>query len=98
MDTIEKLPESTQIFVDPIMADNGNLYSGIYGEHVEAMRRPSSKSCSSDLSKHYGSLLLLTETYAYPSGKSTIDYKLQPLKLALLGNFQTLLSLVALIK
>ena len=25
MDTIEKLPESTQIFVDPIMADNGNL-------------------------------------------------------------------------
>ncbi len=28
VDTIEKLPASTKLFVDPIMADNGKLYSG----------------------------------------------------------------------
>ena len=71
VDTIEKLPTSTQIFVDPIMADNGNLYSGFTQEHVEAMRKLYS-ICSSDLSKHYRSRLL-TET-AYPSGKITMDF------------------------
>ena len=39
VDTIEKLPASTKLFVDPIMADNGKLYSGFTAEHVEAMRK-----------------------------------------------------------
>lgn len=71
VDTIEKLPESTKIFVDPIMADNGKLYSGFTQEHVEAMR---------ELIQHadviYPNITeacLLTDT-PYPTGKITMDF------------------------
>ena len=39
VDTIEKLPASTKLFIDPIMADNGTLYSGFTQKHVAEMRK-----------------------------------------------------------
>ena len=64
VDTIGKLPASTQVFVDPIMADNGKLYSGFTAEHVEAMRKLIQKA---DV------ICLLTDT-PYPTGKITMDF------------------------
>ena len=83
IDTIEKLPESTQIFVDPIMADNGNLYSGFTAEHVEAMRKLIQQA--QVIYPNITEACLLTET-AYPSGKITMDFTRElAKKLALLG-------------
>jgi len=83
MDTIEKLPESTQVFVDPIMADNGKLYSGFTHEHVEAMRKLIQHA--QVIYPNITEACLLTET-AYPSGKITMDFTRElAKKLALLG-------------
>ena len=71
MDTIEKLPESTQVFVDPIMADNGKLYSGFTHEHVEAMRKLIQHA--QVIYPNITEACLLTET-AYPSGEITMDF------------------------
>ena len=83
VDTIEKLPESTKIFIDPIMGDNGKLYSGFTKEHVEAMRKLIQKA--DVIYPNITEACLLTET-AYPTGKITIDFtKKLAKKLALLG-------------
>ena len=83
VDTIEKLPESTKIFIDPIMGDNGKLYSGFTQEHVEAMRKLIQKA--DVIYPNITEACLLTET-AYPTGKITIDFtKKLAKKLALLG-------------
>ena len=71
IDTIEKLPKSTQIFVDPIMADNGNLYHGFTTEHVEAMRKLIQHA--QVIYPNITEACLLTEM-AYPSGKITMDF------------------------
>ena len=71
IDTIEKLPKSTQIFVDPIMADNGKLYSGFTHEHVEAMRKLIQHA--QVIYPNITEACLLTET-AYPSGEITMDF------------------------
>ena len=83
MDTIEKLPASTQVFVDPIMADNGNLYSGFTAEHVEAMRKLIQHA--DVIYPNITEACLLTET-AYPSGEITMDFTRElAKKLAKLG-------------
>lgn len=83
IDTIESLPESTQIFVDPIMADNGKLYSGFTTEHVEAMRKLIQQA--QVIYPNITEACLLTKT-AYPSGKITMDFTRElAKKLALLG-------------
>lgn len=71
IDSIEKLPESTKIFVDPIMGDNGKLYSGFTAEHVEAMRKLIQKA--DVIYPNITEACLLTET-AYPTGKITMDF------------------------
>ncbi len=71
VDTIEKLPESTKIFVDPIMGDNGKLYSGFTQEHVEAMRKLIQHA--DVIYPNITEACLLTET-AYPTGKITMDF------------------------
>ena len=83
INTIEKLPESTQIFVDPIMADNGNLYHGFTVEHVEAMRKLIQHA--QVIYPNITEACLLTKT-PYPSGKITMDFTRElAKKLALLG-------------
>ena len=83
IDTIENLPESTQVFVDPIMADNGNLYSGFTVEHVEAMRKLIQQA--QVIYPNITEACLLTET-AYPTGKISMDFTRElAKKLALLG-------------
>ena len=83
INTIEKLPESTQIFVDPIMADNGNLYHGFTAEHVEAMRKLIQHA--QVIYPNITEACLLTKT-PYPSGKITMDFTRElAKKLALLG-------------
>ena len=71
VDTIEKLPESTKIFVDPIMGDNGKLYSGFTAEHVDAMRKLIQHA--DVMYPNITEACLLTET-AYPTGKITMDF------------------------
>ena len=71
VDTIGKLPASTQVFVDPIMADNGKLYSGFTAEHVEAMRKLIQKA--DVIYPNITEACLLTDT-PYPSGKITMDF------------------------
>ena len=71
VDTIEKLPASTKLFVDPIMADNGKLYSGFTAEHVEAMRKLIQKA--DVIYPNITEACLLTDT-PYPSGKITMDF------------------------
>lgn len=70
VDTIGKLPASTQVFVDPIMADNGKLYSGFTAEHVEAMRKLIQKA--DVIYPNITEACLLTDT-PYPS-KITMDF------------------------
>ena len=83
INTIEKLPESTQIFVDPIMADNGNLYHGFTVEHVEAIRKLIQHA--QVIYPNITEACLLTKT-PYPSGKITMDFTRElAKKLALLG-------------
>lgn len=71
VDTIEKLPKSTQVFVDPIMADNGKLYSGFTQEHVEVMRKLIQKA--DVIYPNITEACLLTDT-PYPTGKITMDF------------------------
>lgn len=71
VDTIEKLPESTKIFIDPIMGDNGKLYSGFTQEHVEAMRKVIQKA--DVIYPNITEACLLTDT-PYPRGKITMDF------------------------
>lgn len=71
IDSIEKLPESTKIFVDPIMGDNGKLYSGFTAEHVDAMRKLIQHA--DVIYPNITEACLLTET-AYPTGKITMDF------------------------
>lgn len=71
VDTIEKLPASTKLFVDPIMADNGKLYSGFTAEHVEAMRKLIQQA--DVIYPNITEACLLTET-PYPSGKISMDF------------------------
>ena len=71
VDTIEKLPESTKIFIDPIMGDNGKLYSGFTKEHVEAMRKLIQKA--DVIYPNITEACLLTDT-PYPSEKITMDF------------------------
>lgn len=71
VDTIEKLPESTKIFIDPIMGDNGKLYSGFTQEHVEAMRKLIQKA--DVIYPNITEACLLTDT-PYPRGKITMDF------------------------
>ncbi|WP_298648856.1 pyridoxamine kinase [uncultured Granulicatella sp.] len=71
VDTIEKLPESTKIFVDPIMGDNGKLYSGFTAEHVDAIRKLIQHA--DVMYPNITEACLLTET-AYPTGKITMDF------------------------
>lgn len=71
VDTIEKLPKSTKIFVDPIMGDNGKLYSGFTAEHVDAMRKLIQHA--DVIYPNITEACLLTET-AYPTGKITMDF------------------------
>ena len=71
VNTIEKLPESTQVFVDPIMADNGKLYSGFTQEHVEAMRKLIQQA--DVIYPNITEACLLTDT-PYPMGKITMDF------------------------
>lgn len=83
VDTIEKLPESTQVFVDPIMADNGKLYSGFTQEHVEAMRELIQQA--DVIYPNITEACLLTDT-PYPTGKITMDFTRElAKKLAKLG-------------
>ncbi len=83
VDTIEKMPESTKIFVDPIMGDNGNLYSGFTAEHVDAMRKLIQHT--DVIYPNITEACLLTET-AYPTGKITMDFTRElAKKLALIG-------------
>ena len=71
VDNIEKLPESTKIFIDPIMGDNGKLYSGFTKEHVEAMRKLIQKA--DVIYPNITEACLLTDT-PYPRGKITMDF------------------------
>lgn len=71
VETIEKLPASTKLFVDPIMADNGKLYSGFTQEHVEAMRILIQKA--DVIYPNITEACLLTDT-PYPTGKITMDF------------------------
>lgn len=71
IDTIEKLPEPKKIFVDPIMGDNGKLYSGFTAEHVDTMRKLIQHA--DVIYPNITEACLLTET-AYPSGKITMDF------------------------
>ena len=81
--TIEKLPKSTHIFVDPIMADNGKLYSGFTQDHVETMRKLIQKA--DVIYPSITEACLLTDT-PYPTGKITMDFTRElAKKLALLG-------------
>ena len=81
--TIEKLPKSTHIFVDPIMADNGKLYSGFTQDHVETMRKLIQKA--DVIYPNITEACLLTDT-PYPTGKITMDFTRElAKKLALLG-------------
>ena len=83
VDTIEKLPKSTQVFVDPIMADNGKLYSGFTQEHVEVMRKLIQKA--DVIYPNITEACLLTDT-PYPTGKITMDFTRElAKKLAKLG-------------
>ena len=83
VDTIEKLPESTQVFVDPIIADNGKLYSGFTAEHVGAMRKLIQKA--DVIYPNITEACLLTDT-PYPTEKITINFTRElAKKLALLG-------------
>ena len=71
VDTIEKLSTSTKLFVDPIMADNGKLYSGFTQEHVEAMRTLIQQA--DVIYPNITEACLLTDT-PYPTGKITMDF------------------------
>ena len=71
VDTIEKLSTSTKLFVDPIMADNGKLYSGFTQEHVEAMRKLIQQA--DVIYPNITEACLLTDT-PYPTGKITMDF------------------------
>ena len=71
VDTIEKLPASTKLFIDPIMGDNGKLYSGFTQEHVEAMRKLIQKA--DVIYPNITEACLLTDT-PYPRGKITMDF------------------------
>lgn len=71
VDTIEKLPESTKIFIDPIMADNGTLYSGFTQKHVAEMRKLIQHAHV--IYPNITEACLLTDT-PYPRGKSTMDF------------------------
>ena len=71
VDTIEKLSTSTKLFVDPIMADNGKLYSGFTQEHVEAMRKLIKQA--DVIYPNITEACLLTDT-PYPTGKITMDF------------------------
>lgn len=83
IDTIENLSESTQIFVDPVMADNGKLYSGFTAEHVEAMRKLIQHA--QVIYPNITEACLLTDT-PYPTGKITINFTRElAKKLALLS-------------
>ena len=83
VDTIEKLPASTKLFVDPIMADNGKLYSGFKQEHVESMRKLIQKA--DVIYPNITEACLLTDT-PYPTGKITMDFTRElAKKLAALG-------------
>ena len=83
VDNIEKLPESTKIFIDPIMGDNGKLYSGFTKEHVEAMRKLIQKA--DVIYPNITEACLLTDT-PYPKGKITMDFTRElAKKLAKLG-------------
>ena len=83
IDTIENLSESTQIFVDPVMADNGKLYSGFTTEHVEAMQKLIQHA--QVIYPNITEACLLTDT-PYPTGKITINFTRElAKKLALLG-------------
>ena len=83
VDNIEKLPESTKIFIDPIMGDNGKLYSGFTKEHVEAMRKLIQKA--DVIYPNITEACLLTDT-PYPTGKITMDFTRElAKKLAALG-------------
>lgn len=83
VDTIEKLPASTKLFVDPIMADNGKLYSGFTAEHVEAMRKLIQQA--DVIYPNITEACLLTDT-PYPTGKITMDFTRElAKKLAALG-------------
>ena len=83
VDTIGKLPKSTHIFVDPIMADNGKLYSGFTQDHVETMRKLIQKA--DVIYPNITEACLLTDT-PYPTGKITMDFTRElAKKLALLG-------------
>ena len=90
IDSIEKLPESTKIFVDPIMGDNGKLYSGFTAEHVEAMRKLIQKA--DVIYPNITEACLLTET-AYPTGKITMDFTRElAKKLAPLGTKHVIIT------
>ena len=83
VETIEKLPESTKIFIDPITGDNGKLYSGFTQEHVEAMRKLIQKA--DVIYPNITEACLLTDT-PYPTGKITMDFTRElAKKLAALG-------------
>ena len=83
IDTIDKLPGSTQVFVDPVMADNGNLYSGFTVEHVDAMKKLIQQA--QVIYPNITEACLLTDT-PYPTGKITINFTRElAKKLALLG-------------
>lgn len=71
VDTIEKLPASTKLFVDPIMADNGKLYSGFTQEHVETMKKLIQQA--DVIYPNITEACLLTDT-PYPTGKITMDF------------------------
>ena len=71
VDTIEKLSTSTKLFVDPIMADNGKLYSGFTQEHVEAMRKLIQQA--DVIYPNITEACLLTDT-PYPSGKIKMEF------------------------
>lgn len=71
VDTIEKLPASTKLFIDPIMADNGTLYSGFTQKHVAEMRKLIQHAHV--IYPNITEACLLTDT-PYPSGKITMDF------------------------
>ena len=71
VDSIEKMPASTKLFVDPIMADNGKLYSGFTQDHVETMRKLIQKA--DVIYPNITEACLLTDT-PYPTGEITMDF------------------------
>lgn len=71
VDTIEKMPEPTKIFVDPIMGDNGKLYRGFTEEHINAMKKLIQHA--DVMYPNITEACLLTDTH-YPTGKITMDF------------------------